>query len=1064
MLLSEMVIRSKITPPQSNRATLHRVRLQEKFSDSKNYPLTLIHAGTGFGKTTALLDLSGFYPQVFWYNITEPDRDPTLFLAHLISAFFPNASPLLDRLEQGGLQAVKGVLTSLINSLTTSLEEDAVLILDDFHLVNNVKDINLWLEMIVEQRPPHLHIAIASRQIPETPAFVRWRVKGNVLVIDQGDLSFSREEISQLFSEYYHFPITPEQAQALYAYTDGWIIALQMIWQRLQSSREQSLDVLLTELPSAFADVFNYLAQDVLAQQPDSIQRFLLSTAILRQMDAAVCNTLLEITDSQELLRSLTEKGLFIFTADNSIYRYQRLFQDFLLEQTRAHQMNIPQLHLRAAEYFSTHQDYEEAVYHRFAAGDLGEAANLIEMIGPKLLEIGRLRTLSKWIDQLEVEQLEVHPFIYLLKGDVLRLRSKFEEAITAYGKAEKIFLQRKTPLGRSQALRSMAQVYLDTIRPLKASSLLQEAIGLLEPQEHPAEVAALLDQLAENKLNQGKPREAEELHKEASLLRSESDPDAIYLEARSMLRTGRLREARDLLESYGANHASSSVQRPQRFHREMPLLLSLIYIMLGDYERGAARALQGIDVGRQLDSPFVEAVGLMRLGHAYQMRPRAPWRGQQLEKSRAAYEKSIDLVKPFNVMRVQVEPLWGLCRLYGYQGAITEAKRYASQAIEIAETSGDLWFAGLLRVTMGTSYMLIGEVSTAETWLNKGVEIFEQVGDIFGQAMGSATLALTYWLHGGRQQALDTFARIAPQLRVHDLDFLLTQTTLLGMQDDQSFYPLLIEAAQQGIEKDWIGGILKRKNLEGSDFHPGYGLSIRTLGLFEVWRGDTLVTAHDWQREKARQLLQFLINNPGKWFTREQITDRLWPNLDADAAKNFKVTLNALNRALEPQREPGQTPFFISRREALYSLNSAARIELDMDDFSRLCASDREEDLLQALSIYTGDYLVESVEEYWANETRERLRDAYLHTASHLGEIYFEQSRLEEAIKLCHEILAVDNCNEPAYRLLMRCHAARGNRSTVQSVYQRCISTLREELDIDPSAETVQLWELLSK
>jgi DNA-binding SARP family transcriptional activator len=1064
MLLSEMVIRSKITPPQSNRATLHRARLQEKFSVSKNYPLTLIHAGTGFGKTTALLELSSFYPQVFWYNITEPDRDPTLFLAHLISAFSPNSAQLLDRLEQGGLQAVNSVLTALLNTLTTSLEEDAVLILDDFHLVNNVNDINRWLEMIVEQRPPHLHIAIASRQIPETPAFVRWRVKGNVLVVDQGDLSFSREEISQLFLEYYHFTITAEQAQALYAYTDGWIIALQMIWQRLQSNREQSLEVLLTELPSAFADVFNFLAQDVLAQQPEKIQRFLLSTAILRQMDAAVCNTLLEITDSQEILHSLTEKGLFIFTADNATYRYQRLFQDFLIDQTKVHRMDIPQLHLRAAEYFAHNQDYEEAVYHRFAAGDSREAANLIERIGPKLLEIGRLRTLNKWIEQLDTEQLEVHPSVYLLKGDVLRLRSKFEEAITAYGKAEKIYLQQKNALGRSQALRSMAQVYLDTIRPLKASSLLQEAIGLLEPQEHPAEVAALLDQLAENKLNQGKPHEAEELHKEASLLRSESDPDAIYLEARSMLRTGRLREGRDLLESYGANHSAASVQRPQRFHREMPLLLSLIYIMLGDYDKGAACALQGIDVGRQLDSPFVEAVGLMRLGHAYQMRPRAPWQNQQLDQARTAYERAIELVRPFNVMRVQVEPLWGLCRLYGYQGAITEAKRYASQAIEIAEISGDLWFAGLLRVTMGTSYMLIGEVSTAETWLNKGIEIFEQVGDIFGQAVGACTLALTCWLHGDRQRALDTFAQIAPQLRFQNLDFLLTQSTFLGMQEDQVFYPLLIEAMQQGIEKEWIGGILKQKGLEGSNFHPGYSLSVRTLGLFEVWRGDTLVSAHDWQREKARQLLQFLINSPGKWFTREQITDRLWPDLDADAAKNFKVTLNALNHALEPQREPGQTPFFVTRREALYSLNSAAKIELDGNDFSRLCASDREEDLLQALSIYTGDYLVESIDEHWADETRERLRDAYLHTASHLGEIYFKQSRLEAAIKLCHEILAVDNCNEPAYRLLMRCHAARGNRSTVQSVYQRCISTLREELDIDPSAETVQLWESLSK
>jgi len=51
----------------------------------------------------------------------------------------------------------------------------------------------------VDHQPPHLRIAIATRQIPETAAFVRWRVKGDVLMIDQSDLSFNQDEIRELF-------------------------------------------------------------------------------------------------------------------------------------------------------------------------------------------------------------------------------------------------------------------------------------------------------------------------------------------------------------------------------------------------------------------------------------------------------------------------------------------------------------------------------------------------------------------------------------------------------------------------------------------------------------------------------------------------------------------------------------------------------------------------------------------------------------------------------------------------------------------------------------------------
>jgi hypothetical protein len=92
-----------------------------------------------------------------------------------------------------------------------------------------------------------------------------------------------------------------------------------------------------------------------------------------------------------------------------------------------------------------------------------------------------------------------------------------------------------------------------------------------------------------------------------------------------------------------------------------MPLLLSLIHIMLGNIEKCEAFARQGIGISKHLDSPFVEAVGLMRLGHAAQLHPQTPWRTRRLEQSRDYYLRSIELVKPFNVMRVQVEPLWGL-------------------------------------------------------------------------------------------------------------------------------------------------------------------------------------------------------------------------------------------------------------------------------------------------------------------------------------------------------------------------------------------------------------------
>ena len=67
-----------------------------------------------------------------------------------------------------------------------------------------------------------------------------------------------------------------------------------------------------------------------------------------------------------------------------------------------------------------------------------------------------------------------------------------------------------------------------------------------------------------------------------------------------------------------------------------------------------------------------------------------------------------------------------------------------------------------------------------------------------------------------------------------------------------------------------------------------------------------------------------------------------------------------------------------------------------------------------------------------------------------------------DEGIRVCETILSRDNCWEGAYRLLMKAYAAQDNRPQVHSVYQRCTSTLDEELGVEPSPTTLALFEEL--
>jgi DNA-binding SARP family transcriptional activator len=247
-------------------------------------------------------------------------------------------------------------------------------------------------------------------------------------------------------------------------------------------------------------------------------------------------------------------------------------------------------------------------------------------------------------------------------------------------------------------------------------------------------------------------------------------------------------------------------------------------------------------------------------------------------------------------------------------------------------------------------------------------------------------------------------------------------------------------------------------------EYHPGYSLSVRTLGLFAAWRGDEPVRARDWKREKARQIFQLLLTYPRQWFYREQIVDHLWPYLPPDAAeRDFKVALNALNRALEPRRPRGSPPFFVIRRRNVYGLNPAARVAVDVSDFERLAASDDIDQLRHALALYEEDYLPDCMYEDWPAAERQRLRHLYLVTAERLARHLLQAKEWDEAIQVSMAILARDDCWEAAYRLLIRAHAAQENRPQVHSVYQRCITTLRKELGVEPSPRTQALFAKLS-
>ncbi len=376
-------------------------------------------------------------------------------------------------------------------------------------------------------------------------------------------------------------------------------------------------------------------------------------------------------------------------------------------------------------------------------------------------------------------------------------------------------------------ALRGQGQVFLDTIRPNSADQLLQNALELLNPDEMKEDVADLLVLTAENQLNLGLPDSAEALLSQASRLRPELDMETDLIQARVYLRTGRLQQGIELLRNREANHPVLPLSRPQRFHRESTLLLSLFYAIMGEIAQADQYARQGIEIGKMLQSTFVQSVGYMRLGHAILMHADHPFNEDGFVKAMANYQESIDKV---DVTRIHVEPLWGMCRALGYTGHIQEAESMALESLEIAKKAGDEWIGVLIRLSLGAGEVLTENYEAAQESLTTAEATAIRVKDHFTLCVARMWLALRAWKQGYQNTAFGYLEKMLPVLREHGYEFLMTRPSLLGLKDPEMIFPLLIAAAENNIEKPLITGILKERGMESETYHRGIPFGFKPL------------------------------------------------------------------------------------------------------------------------------------------------------------------------------------------------------------------------------------------
>ncbi len=244
--------------------------------------------------------------------------------------------------------------------------------------------------------------------------------------------------------------------------------------------------------------------------------------------------------------------------------------------------------------------------------------------------------------------------------------------------------------------------------------------------------------------------------------------------------------------------------------------------------------------------------------------------------------------------------------------------------------------------------------------------------------------------------------------------------------------------------------------------------IQVQTLGGFRLWRATETLALKSWGRDTTLQLFQFLITARHRHGLRkEQIIDRLWPDLDTRAGEqNFKVALHGVNKVLEPDRPKRTDPRFIVRQGLTYQLQSND-IWIDVEALQQYiavgnqCLVDHptlaQRAYRNAIDLHKGIYLPNRLYEDWSSEERENTQVLILGAMITLGELLLDTNPME-SVRLAQNALQLDPAWEDAYRIQMEAYFRKGNRPLAIKAYRQCEKVLDKEFGIPPLPETKKL------
>lgn len=1082
--LPAFFLRTKLLPPRPAPALLQRPRLTERLLNNLAHPVTLVAAAAGSGKTTLVADFVRTNAHKFvWYQLENTDSDPLVFLGyvtHGVKQAVPGfGEVMLSYLHESAAelaQAPERAVDVLLNEVLEHVEQQFILVLDDYHHLGAETAVHAVVDRLLAYLPDVMHVIIISRDVPPL-SLARLRSQASLAIIDRNELLFTDEETQQLFREVFDLELTPAQLIEYRERTHGWITALQLVRQvaqrqALAHSGESPTD-LVEILRQSERDIFDYFAEEVFADEPEDIQRLLVNISLLDRLDLETCGRLYPARSCSSVLPSLVRRNVFITVASDERgeeFRLHPLFQGFLRRRLRSDigQAGVAAEHSRIADYFLQHETWERAVHHLLAAEDFDRAAHVIADKGSAWIASGALSSLVSHAEALPQSSLEKYPRSLAHRAEVARLRGKYDAAQMLFSRAVTLLRERNDREGEAEALHSLATIarrrgecgtaftYLDRAAELtdahsivrikcgNTRGLCLMATGELAAAEH--EFRAAL-QFAEEQGNE---------HYMRLIAHNLGLPAAIRGDFGEALRWSRrmLREADNLPPVPQEATGHLNVARFNFYRGE-----------LAECEQHLDRALE---ICQLFNLIALRAEIFETYGNLYRER-------SDIARAAEFYERAVRAYDEAGVDLARTELLEEQALLFLQAGNVAAARAQLDRLVSAREGAGDELRYHTAALARGRVIYAQGDMDAARADLEAARAYFHSHKLYYFESQACLALAYCELAASRDAEMLEHLRRTLDLVARYDYENwlqreLLRNPVLLAHADAAELLPADVREQTLSAPSPQVPATQPAEVSLPSK--PVTDLTISMFGPIEIFRDPVRpLSADAWTTKRARDILCFIASRRHRRASKDTIIDTFWGEADFEAVeKNFHPTVSHIRKALNSNQPLKQK--FLLYRDGDYLLSPEFSYCIDTEEFDRLVAEAdsarraREferciEAYEQAIALYRGEFMQGSYDE-WVEEQRSYYREQHLRMLESLAAVAQKMQEWQRSLYLAQQILHEDPFREDIHCMIMRAHAATGNRVAVKEQYENLVRLLRKELGVDPAADTKKVYQEL--